>query len=199
MGSGWWDCWRQAAMRRQALVPIARHMAGRDQRRTRLVDVACGTGRFLRAVKDAFPLMPVAGVDLSEAYLGEARRHLAGRGRSRLAVANAESLPFADASVDIVSTIYLFHELPPKVRRIVAAEFARVLRPGGLLVFMDSLQRGDVEDFDGLLEAFPVGFHEPYYDGYTREDLPRLFGEAGFTELSSDCVFLSKVVAFERA
>ncbi len=186
------------AMRRQALVPIARALRGRDQREVALIDVACGTGRFLDQVKQAYPLMPVTGVDLSEAYIAEARRHTRRRSNIRLVVANGEHLPFADGRADIVTTIFMFHELPPKVRRIVAAEFARVLKPGGLLVFMESVQRGDVADFDGLLEAFPIGFHEPYYESYTREDLDALFGEAGFRPVSSDVAFLSKISAYQR-
>jgi len=45
------------AMRRQALRPIAAFMHGRDQRQVRLLDVACGTGGFLRAVRLAYPAM----------------------------------------------------------------------------------------------------------------------------------------------
>lgn len=186
------------AMRRQVLVPVADHLRGRDQRTMRLVDVACGTGRFLRFLKDAYPRLEALGVDLSAPYLDEARRHLTGRGRTRFALANAELLPLPDASQDIVTTIYLFHELPPKVRRQVAAEFARVLKPGGLLVFMDSLQRGDIGDYDGLLELFPVGYHEPYFDSYTREDLDGLFGKAGFTPASRELAFVSKLAAYTR-
>ncbi len=186
------------AMRRQALVPIHRVLKGRDQRRVSLTDVACGTGRFLRAVTDAFPGLRPTGIDLSEPYIEEARRHLRRRGRTRLLVANAEALPLADESQDVVTTIFLYHELPPKVRRIVAREFARVLKPGGLLVFMDSLQTGDVPDYDGLLEMFPAGFHEPFYESYTREDLPALFGKAGLVPVSSTAAFVSKVLAFRK-
>jgi SAM-dependent methyltransferase len=39
-----------------------------------------------------------------------------------------------------VTCVYLFHELPADVRRAVAAEMLRVLRPGGLLVLVDSIQ-----------------------------------------------------------
>src|SRR5262249_3855743 len=56
------------ATRRQALPPLAEAFAGRDQRRLRLIDVGCGTGRFLDFVKQAWPRLPVTGLDLSEAY-----------------------------------------------------------------------------------------------------------------------------------
>ena len=39
-----------APMRRTALRAVCEHLRGRDQRRMRLIDVACGTGRFLREV-----------------------------------------------------------------------------------------------------------------------------------------------------
>lgn len=186
------------AMRRQALVPIYQALKGRDQRKVTLTDVACGTGRFLRALSDAFPGIRATGIDLSESYVGEARHHLRRRGRTKFMVANAEALPLADDSQDVVTTIFLYHELPPKVRRIVAGEFARVLKPGGLLVFMDSLQIGDVDDYDGLLEMFPSGFHEPYYESYTRENLTELFGAAGLEPVSNETAFVSKVMAFRK-
>ena len=186
------------AMRRQCLVPLSRFVRGRDQRQVRLLDVACGTGRFLRFVKQAWPRMPVAGIDLSQAYVREARRHLKPYRDVGLHVANAEAMPFADASFDVVTSIYLFHEIPPEVRRTVAKEFARILKPGGRLIFMDSLQHGDVENYDALLETFPVSFHEPYYPTYTREDLPALFAAQGLTPVSAEPVFLSKLVVCDK-
>jgi ubiquinone/menaquinone biosynthesis C-methylase UbiE len=186
------------AMRRQCLVPLSRHMAGRDQRQMRLLDVACGTGRFLRFVKQAWPRMHAAGLDLSEAYLAEARDHLRPYRDVGLHSANAEAMPFADASFDVVTSIYLFHEIPPEVRRTVAGEFARILKPGGRLIFMDSLQFGDVDGYDGLLESFPVSFHEPYFPSYAREDLFELFAAAGLEPVSSEPVFLSKLVVCDK-
>jgi SAM-dependent methyltransferase len=41
----------------------------------------------------------------------------------------------------VVLCVYLFHELPPAVRKLVAKEMARVLKPGGLLVLTDSVFR----------------------------------------------------------
>ncbi|MGE3873106.1 MAG: class I SAM-dependent methyltransferase [Parvibaculaceae bacterium] len=186
------------AMRRQCLVPIANFLRHKDQRRMALLDVACGTGRFLRFVGQAFPRLAVTGSDLSEAYLEEARAHVRPY-KARFQAAEAEALPFPDASFDIVTSIYLFHEVPPPVRRDIAREFARVLKPGGLLVFMDSLQPGDMPQVDAMLEAFPTNFHEPYYPSYLREDLKKIFGGAGFERIETEPVFLSKLVTARKA
>ena len=57
-------------------------------------------------------------------------RYLRHRSRVNLGVAKAESLPVANESQDALISIFLFHELPPKVRRVVLRECARVLKPG---------------------------------------------------------------------
>ena len=160
--------------RRQALPQLHEIFAGRDQRKLRLLDIGCGTGRFLDLLKQAWPRLPALGVDMSE----HARRHLKRWSRMSFTVGNAESLPVPDESQDAVTSIFVFHELPPKVRRVVFRECARVLKPGGRLVLVDSLQRGDQPDYEGLLEHFPQNYHEPYYRSYIEED---------FGALASDC------------
>ena len=183
-----------AAMRRRALALLARAWRDRDQRGLVVVDLACGAGGFLGDLKGAFPRARAVGVDLSAAYLAEARR----RTGAGVAQANAERLPFADASLDAVSCIYLFHELPPKVRPLVAGEIARVLKPGGLLAFADSVQSGDVPELRRMLETFPAYFHEPYYESYQRTHLPALFEGAGLRLAATDTAFLTKAMLFER-
>ena len=67
-------------------------------------------------------------------------------------------MPFADDEFEVVSCIYLFHELPPVVRRAVVGEIRRVLKPGGTLIFVDSLQTGDEPDYDAATRLFPYCF-----------------------------------------
>ena len=188
-----------APMRREALRPIADVMKGRDQRKVALLDVACGTGRFLRDVRRLWPAIQLTGLDLSASYLAEARRHIAPRRPATLLEGNGEAIPLPDASQDIVTTIFLFHELPGEARRKVAAEMARVLKPGGLMVFVDSLQMGDRPGWDGLLEAFPVRFHEPYHAHYATDDLEALFRDAGLIPTATWTSFLAKVIAARKA
>jgi SAM-dependent methyltransferase len=94
-----------------------------------------------------------------------------------------------------VTCIYLFHELPRPIRARVTREMARVLRPGGLLLFVDSLQLGDEPAFDGLLDLFPAAYHEPYYADYVRQDVAGLFAEAGLERVSKARAHMSTVVA----
>jgi ubiquinone/menaquinone biosynthesis C-methylase UbiE len=187
-----------AAMRRQALPPIAEHLRGRDQRHARLLDIAAGTAHWVRDLRVAFPALPVTLLDMSEAYLARARRDLGADGRRRETVAAAEAMPFAAGSHDVITAIYLFHELPPKVRREVAREVARVLRPGGLFVVVDSIQTGEHPPYDGLLELFPIGFHEPYFSSYLDEDFDTLFGAEGLLPVSRTRAFLSTIMCFRR-
>jgi ubiquinone/menaquinone biosynthesis C-methylase UbiE len=182
------------AMRRRALSLLAQAWRGRDHRGLAIIDAACGSGAFMGDLKAAFPRARIAGVDLSAAYLSEART----RTGAGVVQANVERLPFADASLDAVTCIYLFHELPPRVRPVVAAEFARVLKPGGVLAFADSIQAQDAPDVKRLLEAFPVLFHEPFYGSYQDTDLDALFGAAGLRAQAADTAFMTKALLFEK-
>jgi ubiquinone/menaquinone biosynthesis C-methylase UbiE len=186
------------ATRRQALPQLHEVFAGRDQRRLRLLDVGCGTGRFLDFVKQAWPRLPAVGLDMSEAYVREAKRHLTRWSRINLVVGNGESIPVPDDSQDAVTSIFMFHELPPYVRRIVFREFARVLKPGGRLVLVDSLQHRDEPDYDGLLELFPQSFHEPYYTSYIEEDFGAIGRACGLTLTRDIKAFISKVMVFDK-
>ena len=125
------------AMRRQTLPQLFEVFSGHDQRDLRLIDLGCGTGRFLDLVNQAWPRLSLLGLDLSETYIRHARRHLRRRSRLDLLVANAEAIPVPDNSAEAVTSIFMFHELPPLVRRVVLKECARVLKPGGRLIVLE--------------------------------------------------------------
>jgi ubiquinone/menaquinone biosynthesis C-methylase UbiE len=135
---------------------------------------------------------------MSEAYIREARHHLKRRSRIGLAVGDGARIPMQNESQDAVTSIFMFHELPPAIRRLVFREVGRVLRPGGRLVLVDSLQRGDQPDYEGLLELFPQSFHEPYYKSYFEEDFGDLASACGLRHARSVNAFVSKVMVFDK-
>jgi ubiquinone/menaquinone biosynthesis C-methylase UbiE len=186
------------AIRRQALPQLREMFAGRDQRKLALLDIGCGTGRFIDAVKQVWPRLPTLGLDMSEPYIRHAKRHLKRWSWTRFVVGKAEAIPLPDSSQDAVTSIFLFHELPPKIRRIVIGECARVLKPDGRCILVDSLQRGDRPDYEGLLDLFPQNYHEPYYESYTTEDFGGLAAAAGLTYVRTVNAFVSKVMVFDK-
>lgn len=183
-----------AAMRRRVLSVLMKALKGTDQRDLTLVDLACGSGAFLKDLAATLPRARLFGLDLSMAYLDQSRR----RAGQPVIQAKMEQLPFADDSLDAVTCIYLFHELPPRYRPVIAAEMARILKPGGLLAFGDSIQPADEPDLQRLLEVFPAFFHEPYYESYAQTDLEALFAEVGLVKIDDDRAFLTKALLFQK-
>jgi ubiquinone/menaquinone biosynthesis C-methylase UbiE len=182
-------------MRRRALAALVRALGGdRRRMRVRVLDVACGTGRFLEQARAALPEATLEGVDLSPHYVERARRRL--RGRAAFRVGNAEALGGEDEAYDAVTCGFLFHELPADARERVLREAYRVLEPGGVLVVQDSMQRVDPNghELEVFLDWFPVAYHEPYYKGYSHDDLAARVEQAGFRVTARDHVLFSKVV-----
>jgi SAM-dependent methyltransferase len=120
----------EAARTRYALEPYIRAFAdfpsgaGRD-----VLEIGVGMGADHAEWAMVGP-RSLVGIDLTPRAIGFAQRFLAGQGlASRLETADAERLPFADASFDLVYSWGVLHHTPDTPRAI--AEVHRVLRPGG--------------------------------------------------------------------
>ena len=97
-----------------------------------IVDAGCGTGHASRALRRRYPRSRVIAVDSSPGMLRAARAQAGWFRPFERVCADAEQLPFADASVDLVFSNLLVHWCDP---RLLLAELRRVLTPGGLLSF----------------------------------------------------------------
>lgn len=98
----------------------------------RVLDLGCGPGAGTRALRRRYRGAQVVGLDLALPMLLQARRRLAWRD-PRYAAGDAEALPFAAGSFDMVYSGLMFQWLSELDTAL--AEAARVLRPGGLLLF----------------------------------------------------------------
>ncbi len=104
----------------------------------RALDVGCGTGTLLELLGRRLPGVSAAGLDGDPRMLGRARRKLRRAGaRAALCLGLADSLPFADRSLDRVLSTLMLHHLTQEQRRTALAEARRVLRPGGELHVAD--------------------------------------------------------------
>lgn len=100
-----------------------------------VLDVGCGTGRWLRRYSER-GLQPI-GVDATE---GMVQRAAASGLKCPLVVGLAQSLPFADASFDLVSAVTVIQHIPPTYHADALKEMARVLRPGGHLLLLELIR-----------------------------------------------------------
>ena len=100
----------------------------------RCVDLACGTGDITRLLASRFPAAQVTGLDLTPAMLEIAQKQTSNP-RIDFVEGSMAALPFADASVDIVTGSYALRNAPDLDQTL--GEIARVLRPGGTAAFLD--------------------------------------------------------------
>ena len=102
-----------------------------------VLDIAGGTGDLARAfARHVGDKGTVVHTDINAAMLGVGRDRLLDEGLALpTAVCDAECLPFADASFDLVSVAFGLRNMTHKERAL--AEMARVLRDGGRLLVLE--------------------------------------------------------------
>lgn len=146
----------------------------------RILDIGCGTGYDVRELARRYPRACVLGLDIVEIMARRARRKsgLWRRltGRCAFACGDAERLPFAPASVDMIVSNLALQWCDP---RTVFAEARRVLRPGGLLMFTtfgpDTLRE--------LRDAWRAADDAPHvHDFIDMHDLGDMLVYAGFAD-----------------
>jgi ubiquinone/menaquinone biosynthesis C-methylase UbiE len=177
---------RERAMR-ERILRLARLSPGES-----VLDVGCGTGTLAIAAKrHVGPTGSVCGVDASPEMLARAKKK-ASKARAEIGFEKAfvQSLPFADARFDVVTTTVMLHHLPREARRLCAGEMRRVLKPGGRVLAVDfggahshffnklhrhgHMELGDIETLLKeadlrLIESGPVGTANLQYALAVRE------------------------------
>ena len=186
------------SMRRRILAPLKkglRKYLAKDKNKVKVLDIATGTGRTLQQIKSALPEVDLYGLDLSGSYLKQASKYLSTRSGDivQLVKANAENVPFPSNSFHGITCVFLLHELPRNARQNVINECFRLLEPGGIFVLADSIQIADSSKFISIMDNFNEIFHEPYYRDYIKDDIDLRLKESGFTSLSAESHFMTRV------
>ena len=181
--------------------PYARHVARQVAalRPGRILETAAGTGIVTRAVSEAVPEATIVATDINPAVV-EFAAQLPHSDRVTFERADAQNLPFDDASFDLVLCLFF----PDKVQ--ANAEARRVLRPGGsyVLVTFDRLDLNPIpkaagEAVAGLFPEDPRYMERgpfSYTDAAIAEQDLRA---AGFDSVEVETVELSSTVSAREA
>jgi ubiquinone/menaquinone biosynthesis C-methylase UbiE len=152
----------------------------------RWLEVGCGTGIFTELVLDTCSPAAVSAVDPAQAQIDHASRQPAAQ-RVNFRVADAQVLPFPDATFDVVASALVINFIPDRPRAL--SEMRRVARAGGIVA-------GYVWDFAAELSpSWPLrrgmrqfGADVPELPG-TRDSsigaLTSLFEQAGFERIAA--------------
>jgi len=125
------DFWWYRGMREILFRFLDPHIEGRKF--AHVLEAGCGTGYFSHLLQTGRQ-WPVVPTDISADGLAYART----MGVERAVQSNICSLPFASGAFDLVLSIDVLPHLPPGMDGQAAAEFARVLSPGGLALIRTS-------------------------------------------------------------
>jgi malonyl-CoA O-methyltransferase len=127
-----------AFLQREVCARLVEHLEPMRIAPRRLVDLGCGTGHAFDALAKRFPAAEILGLDIATAMLARARgrspwwQRMLGSRRPALVCADAERLPVASGSIDLVFSNLALQWCEPSR---VFAEAARALAPEGLVIF----------------------------------------------------------------
>jgi SAM-dependent methyltransferase len=158
-------------------------LAARLAAGARILDVACGGGKWLIAVATRFPATQLVGVEFEPDSVARAMRHVtdAGlEGRVRIEAREIPSMPY-DQEFDFVYMQDALHEVPDPVASLKAAW--KAVRPVGRLVVFEWCLPSSLEESQNLQGELLWGIQlDELYQGtrmYTHEGYDSIFDEAG--------------------
>lgn len=148
----------------------------------RVVDLGCGFGKSTRPLAVRWPSAEVIGVDLSAPVLrlGHRRANEAGL-TIRFIQSEASEVFLEDASCAAVTGTMLLHELPEEVLVATLRKAARLLRPGGVLRFLEFARTGELF-LDACLQEHAVRNNEPYLPLLMDYPVTDLLASAGLVD-----------------
>ena len=151
---------------------------------TSIVDFGCGFGKSTQSLPEHFAQASVIGIDISEPCLRFAAQSAVDHKIGNLSYlqACAEQTGLSSASMDLVTSTMLLHEMPPSAITATIAEASRLLAPGGYAIHLDFLT--SESHFDRFIHyGHARRNNEPFMHSLNELNLLELHRQHGFSEM----------------
>jgi ubiquinone/menaquinone biosynthesis C-methylase UbiE len=138
-----------------------------------ILDIGNGRGHSLKILDDRFKPDYICGIEIDATLVTEARKRAEScHSKVELIVGNAEELPYADNSFDMVFCHQSIHHIVKQEKAL--AEFYRVLKPNGILLFAESCRK--------FIHSFLIRllFRHPMEVQKTSDEYVELIRKTGF-------------------
>ena len=148
----------------------------------RILDLGCTVGNNTLPYLDVYPDAEAYGVDVGAPVLRYAYARAQRMGKTaHFSQQNAESMNFADNSMDLVVSSFFLHELSVASTKQIFREAHRVLKPGGLMMHMELPPSSEVDTYYNFwLDWDAYHNNEPHYAAFRNLDFPSVCVETGF-------------------
>ena len=181
---------RISALRAPLVLAAARKLPGLEARLSAggtVVDIGSGSGTVLASFAESFPRCRAVGIEPLPYFVESSRQGLQERGlerRVRVEPVGGERLDF-DQSVDLITMIQVFHELPDTAKATILRRCHQALTPGGRLLIIDRCAPETAHDIQD--RHFSMSILEQWFEVTwgnivnTRSEILAMLRQTGFT------------------
>lgn len=156
----------------------------------RVVDIACGFGKSTKPLVTRYPDAEIIGVDLAAPGLKLAHAEAESEGLAiHYKQQDGRKVGLPDSSVDLVTGTMILHEMPQKAIIETVEEAVRLLKPGGVIRFLEFQPTGDPVR-DATVYEHAERNNEPYFRDLFATDLLKVCKKLGLKD--------AKWVAFDE-
>jgi SAM-dependent methyltransferase len=162
-----------------------------------VLDFGCSSGSFLAVLGEVKPKVRALGVDIASCQIDFANREVAGLfpdGRIRFESLPGASgtVPYPDATFDVVTSIEVLEHLHPATAHRFLREARRLLKPTGRLIITTPNYRSLWPLIELVLERVsPVKYHEQHISKFTPSSVVKFAESGGFKVVALSTILLS--------
>ena len=147
----------------------------------KVLDLGCGTGVILEEIGRKYRTAELFGLDLSENMIAQARQRL--KSTAELSIGDAENLPYADNSFDLVCCVESFHHYPDPAKAL--SEIKRVLNKDGIFLLCDTWAKSPLRQ---VLNIFIRFSNDGDVHIYSKNEVNKLLTGVGLNSISWELI-----------